>query len=94
MNNQEWTIDLPVCICIEKLKKNTYKTSEWNVDLPQTWEGGKERNNPWKLALRALTRIKTHGNVPANLPEVPQISKAKPMHWFGFKFFLNHRYPH
>ena len=62
-------------------KKNTYKTSEWNVDLPQTWEGGKERNNPWKLALRA-TRIKTHGNVPANLPEVPQISKAKPLVWF------------
>ena len=42
MDNQEWTIDLTVCICIEKLKKNTYKTSEWNVDLPETWEGGKE----------------------------------------------------
>ena len=50
-------------------------------------------HNPWKLALRA-TRIKTPGNVPANLPEVSQISQAKPLHWLGFKFFLNHSYPH
>ena len=54
-----------------EIKKNTNKTCEWNVDLPQTWEEGWEENNPWKLALRA-TRIKTHDNVPANLPEVPQ----------------------
>ena len=90
MDNQEWTIDLTVCICIEKLKKTLIKPVSGMYRYPKH---GKERNNPWKLALRA-TRIKTHGNVPANLPEVPQISKAKPMHWFGLKFFLNHSYPH